>query len=184
MNLKNPISFKIADELPLETGLATIFETITGHKPNAKLPLNPLDKNIGEIEKPKPCARPVPILAVIQGMPKISTRSEQDEHEVVDFQAPPFVQALDDVDRDSLAEHPPIQEWSGVRDRMFVNSEQAIYYFQEFLRNVLGFEGIAMKQALAQCPGKQYIVKMRLRPFQNQQGEADIQFEVESRAHV
>lgn len=37
IDLKNPVSFKIADELPLETGLATIFETLTGRKPNAKL---------------------------------------------------------------------------------------------------------------------------------------------------
>lgn len=37
VDLKNPVSFKIADELPLETGLATFFSTITGKEPNAKL---------------------------------------------------------------------------------------------------------------------------------------------------
>lgn len=29
VDLKNPVSFKIADELPLETGLATFFDTVT-----------------------------------------------------------------------------------------------------------------------------------------------------------
>jgi hypothetical protein len=37
VDLKNPVSFKIPDELPLETGLATFFQTVTGHTPNAKL---------------------------------------------------------------------------------------------------------------------------------------------------
>lgn len=140
-----------------------------------------LDRKVGEGEKPKP--RPAgSYLAIIQGMP---TKNEvgQDKHDVVDFRLR-LLQPLDDVDRDALADHPPIQEWSGVRDRHFVNSEQAIYYFEQFMKNVLDFEGISMKQALAQCPGKQYVVKMKQRPFINQQNEADIQFEVESRAHV
>lgn len=33
VDLKNPVSFKVPDTLPLETGLATFFEAVTGYSP-------------------------------------------------------------------------------------------------------------------------------------------------------
>lgn len=140
-----------------------------------------LDKPVGEIEKPKP--RPAgTYLAVVQGLP-VRNKIGTEEHDTVDFKLK-LISAGTDVDQDALSEVPPINEWAPVTDRHWVNTEQAIYYFQEFLKNVLDFSGIPIKQAIAESPGRQYYVKMKQRPYVNREGQPDIQFEVESRAHV
>jgi len=40
VDLKNPVAFKVADELPLETGLATYFKAVTGYTPAEKEKVN------------------------------------------------------------------------------------------------------------------------------------------------
>lgn len=140
-----------------------------------------LDKNIDDIEKPKP--RPAgTYLAVVQGIPA-RNKIGQEEHDVIDFRLR-LMSATSDVDSEALADLPPLEEWAAVRDRHWVNSEGAIFHFGEFLKNVLDFSGVPVKQALASSPGKQYYVKMAVRPYVNREGQPDFNFEVESRAHV
>lgn len=140
-----------------------------------------LDKKVGDIEKPKP--RPAgTYLAVVQGLPAMN-KIGQEEHPVVDFKLR-LMSAGPDVDPEALAECPPMSEWGQVVDRHWVNTEQSIFYFQEFLKNVLDFSGVGIRQALAESPGRQYYVKMKQRPYINREGQPDIAFEVESTAHV
>lgn len=140
-----------------------------------------LDKTVGEVEKPPPKPGGT-YLAAIVGLPT-QNKIGQEEHSVVDFRIK-LIQAGDDVDRDQMELCGPLADWAPVQDRHWVNTEQAVYYFSEFLKNVLDFQGLPIRQALAQCPGKQYMVTMKQRPFVNREGKADISFDVDSRAHI
>lgn len=142
-----------------------------------------LNKKASEVEKPKP--KPLgTYLAVIQG--GVSQREVGDDKMEVLRHKVKLLSPQSDVNADQLAEHPPVSDWGSFNYDWFVNTEQGVFAYTQFLENTLGIEpeDKSLGQMAAETPGRQLLVKLRHRPFINKQNEAETSTEIESSAHV
>lgn len=117
-----------------------------------------LDKPSSEVSRPPP----LPVgeyVVVLQGLPKLDKTSKK-QTEFCEFTVK-FLQALDSVDADALA------EVGGITDKerrlTFYLTDKSAYRLKEFMVNDLQIEeeGKTLRQMLDETPGRQFIVTIK-----------------------
>jgi hypothetical protein len=123
-----------------------------------------LDKNVSDVKAPPPYPAGH-YLAITEGVPVWGESSQQKTKQIV-FKAK-FLQVMDDVDKDKL------MEWTDTTGGSILGQTVYLTFYDpqphrltEFL-NHLGLGAMAVRQAIEESPGRQFVVTIRHRPSQD-----------------
>ena len=123
-----------------------------------------LDKTSSEVKAPPPYPAGN-YLAIIEGVP-VWGKSSQQQTKQIQFKAK-FLQAMDDVDRDKLA------EWADETGSTVLGQTVYLTFYDpqpwrltEFLGH-LGLGALPVRQGIEESPGRQFICTIRHRPSQD-----------------
>lgn len=142
-----------------------------------------LSKKVDEVEKPKP--RPVgTYLASIAGMPKQKKVNVQGEEKPIISFSCKILAPREDVDQGDLAEHGDPSAWMPFNRDIWVDSPEGEWALRQFLQNTLDIDpgpkgkSKSLGEMCAEAPGRQLLITLKHRPFQNKAGEMEIATEI------
>lgn len=123
-----------------------------------------LDKNSNDVKAPPPYPAGS-YLAITEGVP-VWGQSSQQKTKQIQFKAK-FLQAMDDVDKEKLA------EWNETTGGSILGQNVYLTFYDpqphrltEFLRH-LGLGDLPVRQGIEESPGRQFICTIRHRPSQD-----------------
>jgi hypothetical protein len=115
-------------------------------------------------------------LVLVNGMPEQGT-SSQKQTPFWRFKFRP-VEALQDVDRDQLAECGGLQAIE--IDHSFYMVDKALPMFRNFLKDAIGLSNMSVTQAVAESTGKQCKIHVSHRPTKRNDGTVGLRAEIDS----
>lgn len=146
-----------------------------------------LSKPVESVEKPKP--KPVgTYIGSVVGMPVDRTVKVQgEERGILEFKLK-LSSPYEGVDADQLAASGDVSAWPPFQYTIWYDTPEGEFQLRNFVENTLSIDAAGGKtfgELIAQAPGKQLLVTLKHRPYQDKNtGEAEIATDVGSVAKL